>query len=187
MPTRLLSSPASLISSDIHQQCDTVGYTPVTTAKSGSVEKDLPESRLLSNPAGLIAGRLTCPAIGLPHLGSDPDLNTSRFLKLLGLPMIEGFPFPNPSPSSSQMPGRRKKMFILHSHPTCAAVCFSLAHFLVPALPDSQTPRSFDSSQPANCPCLPSAVDSISVTCPHRDGLGLRGFWGHCPHQGIQV
>lgn len=100
MPTRLLSSPASLISSEIHQQCGTVGYTPVTTAKSGSVEKDLPESRLLSNPAGLVAGRLTCPAIGLPHLGSDPDiLNTSRFLKLLGLPMIEGFPSPRPLPN----------------------------------------------------------------------------------------
>lgn len=166
MPTRLLSIPASLISSEIHQQCGTVGYTPVTPAKSGSVEKDLPESRLLSNPAGLVAGRLTCPAIGLPHLGSDPDLlNTSRFLKLLGLPMIEGFPSPNPLSKFNvrcrEGKEKKKKMFTLHSHPTLAPVSFQFARFLVPILPGSQTPRSFDSSQPANRPCLPSAVTAF--------------------------
>lgn len=138
MPTRLLSIPASLISSEIHQQCGTVGYTPVTPAKSGSVEKDLPESRLLSNPAGLVAGRLTCPAIGLPHLGSDPDLlNTSRFLKLLGLPMIEGFPSPNPLSKFNVRcrEGKEKKKKCLHctaTQPSLPSLSSSLV-FLCPS------------------------------------------------------
>lgn len=65
-----------------------------------------------------------CPAIGLRHLGLGPDLlTTSRFLKLLGLPLIEGFPFPNPLPKFMSVRCREgKKMFILHSHPTLAPV-----------------------------------------------------------------
>lgn len=96
-----------------------------------------------------------CPAIGLRHLGLDPDLlTTSRFLKLLGLPLIEGFPFPNPSPSSCQMPGKGKNVYTAQPPNPRSRLPRSLLFFY----PSPQTPRLFDSSQPANRPCLPSAV-----------------------------